>query len=162
VLVEIARRLPEAQLVFFTYRVAALSEKLRERLRRAGLDPVFVPWQARAAFAGWLERATLYLDTLGFSGFNTALQAVECGLPVVTHAGRFMRGRLAAGILARMGLGELVARSAEEYVTLAVRLAREADYRTSVRARIGQERGRIYGDRDAVGALREFLERVCL
>lgn len=159
VLVEIARQLPEAQLVFFTYRVAALSEKLRERLRRAGLDPVFVPWQPRAAFAGWLTRATVYLDTLGFSGFNTALQAVECDLPVVTYAGRFMRGRLAAGILARMGLDELVARSSEDYVRLAIRLAKDAPYRESVRARMVQARARLYADREAVGALEEFLQR---
>ena len=170
VLVEIARRLPEARLVFFTYRIAALSEKLRGRLRRlfaaSGLDldahALFVPWQPRAAFAGWLERAAVYLDTLGFSGFNTALQAVEQGLPVVTHAGRFMRGRLAAGILARIGLDELVARSTEEYVTLALRLVRDAPYRESVRARMAQTRSRLYADSEATGALEEFLARVCL
>jgi protein O-GlcNAc transferase len=165
VLVEIARRLPEARLVFFTYRIAALSEKLRARLRAAGLDDaraLFIPWQERAAFAGWLERATVYLDTLGFSGFNTALQAVEHGLPVVTHAGRFMRGRLAAGILARMGLDELVARSTEEYVTLAVRLVRDAKYHEAIRSQILRESARLYADRDATGALEEFLARVCL
>lgn len=164
VLVEIARRLPRARLVFFTYRIAALSEKLRARLRAAGLDAqaLFVPWQPSAAFAGWLERATVYLDTLGFSGFNTALQAVERGLPVVTYAGRFMRGRLGAGIVARMGLDELVAGTPEQYVTLAVRLAGDAHYRESVRARMAQAREQLYRDREPLGALGEFLARVCL
>ena len=36
--------------------------------------------------------------TLGFSGFNTVMQAVECGLPVVTLRGEFLRGRLGSGI----------------------------------------------------------------
>ena len=51
------------------------------------------------------------LDTLGFSGFNTAIQAVECGLPVVSREGEFMRGRLGSGILRRMGMEALVATS---------------------------------------------------
>ena len=55
----------------------------------------------------------MYLDSIGFSGFNTALQAVECGLPIVTREGRFMRGRLASGILKRMGLQDLVAADEE-------------------------------------------------
>lgn len=35
------------------------------------------------------------LDILRFSGYNTAVQAIECGLPRVTREGRFLRGRLA-------------------------------------------------------------------
>ena len=39
-------------------------------------------------------------------------------LPIVTREGSFLRGRLASGILKRMGLAELVAATEEEYVTL--------------------------------------------
>ena len=75
------------------------------------------------------------LDTIGFSGFNTAMQAVGSGLPIVTREGRFMRGRLASGLLKRMGLPELVAQSEEEYVAMAARLARDAEYGRQMRAR---------------------------
>ncbi len=61
-------------------------QRLRESFRRAGVDferrVTFLPWQPAGAFRALLRRADLYLDTLGFSGFNTALQALECGLPV--------------------------------------------------------------------------------
>jgi protein O-GlcNAc transferase len=165
VLAEIARRVPRGKLVFFTYRLAALTDKLRERLRAAfagaGLDldarAVFVPWQPRAAFYGWLERADVFLDTPGFSGFNTALQAAECGLPIVTRAGRFMRGRLAAGIVERMGLQELVARSDEEYVALAARLSHDRGYAQSVRARIAASSHLLFADLSPVRALEDFL-----
>jgi protein O-GlcNAc transferase len=165
ILAEIARRVPRGKLVFFTHSVSALTDKLRERLRaaftRAGLDldahAVFVPWQARAAFHGWLGTASVFLDTVGFSGFNTALQAAERGLPVVTRAGRFMRGRLAAGIAERMGLQELVARSDEDYVALAVRLATEQGYAQSVRSRIAASSGHLFFDAAPVRALETFL-----
>jgi protein O-GlcNAc transferase len=167
-LAEIARRVPHAKLVFFTYWLTPLSDKLRARLRaafgRAGLEfeqhVVFVPWQPRAAFYGWLERATVFLDTLGFSGFNTALQAAECALPLVTREGRFMRGRLASGIVRRMGLNELVVRSDKEYVALAARLAQDGAYRESIRSRMRSSQDVLFGDVAPIRALEAFLAQV--
>ena len=169
VLVEIARELGPCQFVFFDYESRRyLSEKLRQRLEasfdESGLrldeHAVFVPWLDRARFLGLLSRSTLYLDTIGFSGFNTALQAVECGLPVVTREGRFMRGRLASGILKRMGLPELVAANEEEYVALAVKIARDATYRDRLRSRIAASRHALFENVAAVRALEQFCEKI--
>ena len=152
-------------MIFFIQQPQYLSEKLRERLAgafaRAGLDfercVAFIPKQPRPAFYGLMKRADVFLDTIGFSGFNTAMQAVECGLPVVTREGRFMRGRFASGILKRIGLQELVAATDEHYVELAVRLAREGGYRDEIRARIAASRDVLYEDAAPVRALEEFL-----
>jgi predicted O-linked N-acetylglucosamine transferase (SPINDLY family) len=162
----IARGLGRCRFVFFVHRYRGLSEKLRSRLdqafRQAGVaferHVIFVPWQRKAEFYGWLRRADVFLDTIGFSGFNTALQAIECGLPVVTREGRFMRGRLASGILKRMQLDELVAASEKDYVSLAVRLAGQADYRERIRAEIAARRGVLFNDRAPIAALEELLE----
>ncbi len=97
------------------------------------------------------------LDTIGFSGFNTAMQAVESALPIVTIEGRFMRGRLASGILRRMGLHELVAPSTEEYATIAARLARDGEYRKSVRRRIEAARHVLFDDDAPIRAMEAFL-----
>lgn len=165
---QIARRLPESQFVFFSQSSGVLSQRLAERLRAvfdaAGLDYErhvrWVPWQSPAGFLGWLGRATAYLDTIGFSGFNTALYAVDCGLPIVTREGRFLRGRLASGILKRVALGELVVADEDAYVAQAVRLARDAAYRDSVRRRMEAGRASLYEDEGAVRALEDFLTRV--
>jgi predicted O-linked N-acetylglucosamine transferase (SPINDLY family) len=165
VFVEIARRLERCRMIFFTQQPQYLSEKLRQRLMevfaRAGLEferhVIFVPNQPRAAFYGLMKRADLFLDTIGFSGFNTAMQAIECGLPIVTREGRFLRGRFASGILKRMGLPELVAATEEEYIELAVKLALDAGYRGEIRARIAASRDVLYEDTAPVCALEEFL-----
>ncbi len=166
-LVEIARRLGRCRLVFFSFESGEMSEKLRRRLAAAfagaGLRfddfAAFLPWQSPAVFRGLLARADVFLDTLGFSGFNTAMQAVEGGLPLVTREGRFLRGNLAAGILRRIGLAELVAGSGDEYVRIAVRLSSDAAYRKDVRARIEARRGVLFGDLEPVRALEAFLEQ---
>jgi predicted O-linked N-acetylglucosamine transferase (SPINDLY family) len=168
VLPAIARRVPGSRFVFFTYRVPPLSEKLRVRLKgvfeREGLNFAehvsFLPWLSRAQFHGLMKQADVFLDTIGFSGFNTAVQAVESGLPVVTREGRFMRGRLASGVLRRMNLPELIAGSEDDYVALAVKLALDHAYRAALRERLAASRAAIYNDADAVRGLEDFLSRV--
>jgi len=162
---EIARRLGRGRLVFFRYWVRALSDGVEARLRGAfatrGVSferhVRFVPWQDRDAFYGLLGSADVFLDTLGFSGFNTALQAIECSLPVVTIEGRFLRGRLASGILRQMGLDELVASDPQAYIDLAVRIAGDAAGREALRGRIRAARTRLYGDLAPIRALEDFL-----
>jgi predicted O-linked N-acetylglucosamine transferase (SPINDLY family) len=168
VLVEIARRVPSCRLVFFRSRPEPLADKLRERLRgafgRAGVDferhVAFVPWQTTGAFRALLRRADLYLDTIGFSGFNTALHALECGVPLVAREGRFLRGRLASGLLRHIGLGELVAPSDEGYVELAAALAADAARRGELRRRIESARERIYRDPAPLDALERFVKTI--
>ena len=163
---EIARRLGRCRFLFFTDPTRrALSQKLQQRLRAAfagaGLNGddfvVFLPWLPRPVFFGLLQRADVFLDTIGFSGFNNAMQAVEAGLPIVTREGRFLRGRLASGILKRMQLSELVAASEEEYVAIAARLVQDAEYRGRIRARIAAQRHVLFEDPAPIRALEDFL-----
>jgi protein O-GlcNAc transferase len=168
VFTEIAGRLGRCRFVFFTYRVAELSGKLHDRLRRLfgqrGLDAdkfvSFVPWQSPGQFRDLMARADLFLDAIGFSGFNTAMEAVECALPIVTREGRFMRGRLASGILKRMGLEELVAPTEDAYIDLAVRICRDDAYRAHLRERIEARRSILFDDPTPIRALEDFLSRV--
>jgi predicted O-linked N-acetylglucosamine transferase (SPINDLY family) len=168
VLAAIAARLPGCRLVFFRGEPAALSRKLEARLRHAfgaaRLDferqVKFVPWLDLQRFRELLAHADLYLDTLGFSGFNTALLALESGVPVLAYEGRYLRGRLASGMLRHLGLDELVARTEGEYIELAVALASDDGRRAALRQRIARERGRLYEDPTPVAALEAFFERI--
>jgi predicted O-linked N-acetylglucosamine transferase (SPINDLY family) len=151
--------------VFFAHRLRPLTERLRARLQAAfrarGLDAerylAFVPWLSKPALLGLMAQAHVCLDTIGFSGFNTALQAVQAGLPLVAREGRFMRGRLGSGILKRMDLPELVAASEEGYVDLAERIARDRAYRERIAARTESARQSLYRDLAPIRALEEFL-----
>jgi predicted O-linked N-acetylglucosamine transferase (SPINDLY family) len=163
VLVEIARRLGKCRLAFFTATPQALSHKLRQRLERAGLDFTrharFLPWLAPGEFRALMASADLYLDTIGFSGFNTALQAVEAGLPVLTREGRFLRGRLASGILRRIAVDELVVPTEQAYVELAVALSGNRERRETLKKAIEAKREVLFNDPAPVAALQEFLLR---
>jgi protein O-GlcNAc transferase len=165
VLVEIARRLGACTFIFFAHEKIELSKRLMTRIaaafRRANLDPdrfiILIPWQSRESFLGLLQQADVYLDTIGFSGFNTVMQAIEAGLPCVAYEGRFMRGRLGSGIMQRLGLPELIAADKARYIDTAVHLGEDARHRAQLRERIRASEPALYADRSAVDALASLL-----
>jgi predicted O-linked N-acetylglucosamine transferase (SPINDLY family) len=165
VLTAIARELGACQFVFFAHWARALSDQLQRRLAaafaHAGLDPRrhlrLLPWLSPPEFHALMRRADLCLDTLGFSGFNTALQALECSLPMVTREGRFLRGRLASGLLRHLGLHELVASDEQTYAATAVTLVRDPARRRVLREHIEAQRHLLYGDPAPIRALEDFL-----
>ena len=168
VLVDIVARTGDCQIVLFELaQRPELSVQVFERLARAftarGMDWTrhlrLLPWQPKAAFRSLCQQATAVLDTIGFSGFNTAVHTLQAGAPLVAYAGKRMRGRLASGTLEYLGLGELVADTPAGYVDLAVRLATDAGYAAQVRRRIGGAVGTLYGDRSAIDALAEFARQ---
>jgi predicted O-linked N-acetylglucosamine transferase (SPINDLY family) len=159
------RRSGGGRLVFFRTHGEERNRLLETRLRAAfdasDLDfdahVSFVPALARPEFFALMRRSALLLDTLGFSGFNTAIQAIECGLPVVGFEGEFMRGRLASGILRQLDLPELVARTPEEFVRKAVELIQEPQSRKALQAAIVERRDRLFHDLAPVRALESCL-----
>ncbi len=145
---EIARRLGRCTIVFFTHtQYRFLSERLQRRLEAAfaarGMrfadHCVVLPWQDKSTYLGLMRRADVMLDTIGFSGFVTAMYAAESGLPFVTCEGKFMRGRFGSGILRQMGLDELIAADDRAYVDLVVAIASNAERRARLRQRIAAD-----------------------
>ncbi len=74
------------------------------------------------------------LDTMRWSGGQTSVDALACGLPVVTLPGSMMRGRQSAGMLGLLGLGELIAADADDYVSIATRLCQDGAWRKMLAA----------------------------
>jgi protein O-GlcNAc transferase len=101
---------------------------------------VFAPRLAAAEHLARHQRADLFLDTLPYNAHTTASDALWAGLPVLTCVGHSFSARVAASLLNAIGLGELATASLTEYEQLALRLAREPDELTQVRARLWQNR----------------------
>ena len=153
------------RLVFFRSHRAAMSAQVERRMRqaftKAGVDydrtVAWVPTLNRGRFFGLMQRATALLDTIGFSGFNTAVQALECDLPVVAFEGEFMRGRLASGPLRHLGLNELVATTPEAFADIALRLVEDDAWHAHLEREIAQRRHALFYDKTPVRALEDAL-----
>jgi predicted O-linked N-acetylglucosamine transferase (SPINDLY family) len=168
VLVEIAARMRACHFVLFKYPLEGLFRQFRSRLAKAFAEAdlryedffVEIPWLSKPSFNSLMRKGTVFLDTIGFSGFNTAMQAIECGLPIVTKDGSFMRGRLASGVLKRLGMLETIAPSEEQYVELAVKIAQNPELRERLGNQVRESRHVLFDDVEPVRALEDFLMTV--
>jgi predicted O-linked N-acetylglucosamine transferase (SPINDLY family) len=159
------RRNSGGRLVFFRSHNETLDRILEHRLRAAfekgGVQfdqrVSIIPFLDSSRYHGLMRQSALMLDTLGFSGFNTALQAIECDLPVVAFEGEFMRGRLASGVMRRLDLPELVAATKQDFIDKAVKLAADPGRRDKLRGEIRRRRGVLFNDMAPVHALERRL-----
>jgi protein O-GlcNAc transferase len=83
-----------------------------------------------------LKRADLFLDSLPYNAHTTASDALWAGLPLVTAIGTSFPGRVAASLLAAIGLPELVTHSMAEYERLAIHLAENRGALTTIRRKL--------------------------
>ena len=155
---------PEAMLVMFDGRHPRVTDIFAKRMARA--------LEARGVAAERLRilppvphddylRINLLcdamLDTLHWSGGNTSLDALACGLPVVALPGAFMRGRQSAAMLRIVGVPELVAEDRAGYVERATRLARDPQWRDALRQRIRDGAGLLFDNTAPVEAFARLL-----
>ena len=101
---------------------------LQAAARTAGIDPARLVFAAPAALDVHFARHTLadlFLDTLPYNAHATCCDALWSGLPVLTCAGSAYAGRVAASMLAAVGLPELITTSPEDYEALSLALARD-------------------------------------
>jgi predicted O-linked N-acetylglucosamine transferase (SPINDLY family) len=166
-LVQIASRVPNAQFVFLT-ESDLIAADLQRRLDRAfaaanlkaGDYCVLLPALERFTYWNLSLLGDVFLDAIGWSGGVSTFEAIACRLPIVTLPGEFMRGRQSYAILTQLGVTETIARSAPEFVEIAVRLGKDRPWRNEVIAKMGANYASLFGDTRCVRALEEFYQRV--
>lgn len=82
----------------------------------------------------YYQQVDVALDTTPYGGTTTTCEALWMGVPVVTLAGKVHAGRVGVSILNNLGLGDLVAGSAQQYVARALSVAADAARRQELRA----------------------------
>lgn len=88
-----------------------------------------------------LNDADVYLDSFPFGGYNTVVEALVCGCPVVTLETEHAVGRFGAALLRALELPSfLIAQTVDEYCDAASRLVADAELRLEVRGQLSRQR----------------------
>jgi hypothetical protein len=82
------------------------------------------------------EKGRFTMHSFPFGGGTTLVDALVIGLPLTVLRGRHEYNRYSAAVLNRIGLGELVADTKEEWIDLCVRLIDDDAYLADVTARV--------------------------
>lgn len=137
-----ALREPRLRIVVEHGERSAVAESVRTRFSEHGVAPERVDVQGRtglAGFFGLLGEIDIALDPFPYNGGTSTHLSLWAGVPVVTLAGSSAMARSGVMILSALGLTDLVAANADEYVAIATRLARDprrlSDLRSGLRDR---------------------------
>jgi protein O-GlcNAc transferase len=162
----IANDLGHCKFVFIQYdKGAYVTEIFQQRLSRAFQEfdlnyqdyCIFLPPLNIRRFAGMAAIADVFLDSIGWSGCNSTLEAIAHNIPVVTLSGDLMRGRHTMAILKMMDIEETIAATKEDYVKIAIRLGQDAEYRQYISQQVTENKYKLYRDLKPVRALEDFL-----
>ena len=135
-------------------------ERLRQRAAFEGVEPERIEFVGTLPVARYLEqyhRIDIALDPFPYPGGTTSCDALWMGVPVVTLPGITAISRGGLSILSNLGLGELVAKSPDDYVRIAAELAADLPRLTELRASL-RERMRSSPLMDAPGFARDVEE----
>jgi predicted O-linked N-acetylglucosamine transferase (SPINDLY family) len=114
---------------------------IRKIFAAEGVAPERVVFEAvRGRHLPYYNQMDISLDTFPQTGGTTTCESLWMGVPVVAKVGDAVFERLSYSVLMNVGLGDLVARSTQEYVELALKLgadhARIAELRRGMRERL--------------------------
>jgi predicted O-linked N-acetylglucosamine transferase (SPINDLY family) len=101
-----------------------------ERLHMLGWEP------SVGDHLGTYNRIDISLDTFPYNGTTTTCEALWMGVPVITLAGNTHASRVGVSLLINAGVSELIAKTCDEYLAIAVALATDTRRLQSMRERL--------------------------
>jgi len=119
------------------------ARNLQAQAKKRNLDLhrlVFARSMPNAEHLARYRLADLFLDTLPYGAHTTASDSLWAGLPVLTRTGESFASRVASSLLHAVGLPELIARTTEQYESLAIELANNPVKLSSLKARLAENR----------------------
>ena len=134
-----------------------LSDRFRFSLGDVIERIIFIPHMPGEKFLGLLTLADVVLDIPTFSGGNSSFEALAMGTPIITWPQDFMRGRVTAALYKQMGLHELIATDADSYLSLALRLVQDIDFKRRMQADIKANVDKLYKRPEPVQEMERFF-----
>jgi protein O-GlcNAc transferase len=165
VFAKIASTIGNCQFVFVSHRSTEITNVFKRRLEAAFAKVntkstdycVFLPTIAQDKFTAATGLCDVFLDSVGWSGCNTALEALAYDMPIVTMPLDLMRTRHSSAFLEMMGVRETIVDSLNEYISIAARLAKDKVFRLDTKEKMHANKQKIFRDRNAVTGLEKFL-----
>ena len=166
---EIAKRHPEAFIVLVGHMGnGGIADRLYARLRphfeQRGMEIEnhlrILPRLDYGDFMGLFAISHHTIDTIDWNGGNSSMQSFSLDCPVVTLPTAFMRGRHTVAMLELLELPELIARNADDYVSISSRLLSDDGFHAEVKQKIQQRKSRLFQDKSVAEAFQVAVETV--
>jgi predicted O-linked N-acetylglucosamine transferase (SPINDLY family) len=155
---------PHGLVVLLSGRYEFIAAQLRARFARtmgkASERVMFLPWQPFDDYCRLMQLADVVLDPPHFGHGSSAYDVFSFNKPLVTLPGYSIVSRVGAACYRRMGLADLIAADAEQYIALALRLGADRDDRRAVEQRIAAASGVLFDDATAIAEHERFFAAI--
>ena len=102
----------------------------------------------------------VFLDTFPFGSHTTGCDVIWADRPLVTYCGKSFASRVAASILTKIDVPELITRSIPEYIEMAVSLA-DAHKRSHISNKIIQQKHGLFDNQKFVENFESIIINIC-
>ena len=140
--------------IVFSYAETSYAKQLLTRLEKSlgnlSSRYRFIDRLKQDDFLMLLDMVDVILDSFPFAGGNTTLQSIAVDQPVVTLASSELRGKGTDSTFGLMGIKEVIAKTKEEYVEIALKLAQDKPYRESIRQKIKENKHLIFNQEEVI------------
>ena len=120
--------LPKSRLRLTRIRSPRCAADIISMLEQCGIEPARIdclPYKIEVPVEPPFTGVDIALDTYPYNGVTTTCESLFSGLPVISLHGASGASRSGLSILGAVGLGDLVASTAAQYVQIAIGLARD-------------------------------------
>ena len=137
----ILKTLPNARLILkdLSFADIATCYSVKKMFAEKEIDPERITletWEKSPKHLEVYNRIDIALDPFPFNGLTTSCEAMWMGVPIVTFAGIAYASRAGVSLLSNVGLKELVAKTSDEYISIAVNLAKDLKRLQSLRVHL--------------------------
>jgi protein O-GlcNAc transferase len=95
--------------------------------------------QLHADHLARMAAADLFLDTFPYGAHTTGSEALRSGIPLLTLQGSSYVSRVGSSLLTRLGFGELITTTRDEYVKKAIEIAKSPTALLDLKSRLARE-----------------------
>ena len=139
---KILRAIPNARLIIKSLSLSkkAIRRYAIDKFRQEGFD------MDRVELMSWIDstrmhletynRLDIALDTFPYNGTTTTCEALWMGVPVISLAGNTHVSRVGVSLLSHGGLPDLIAKTEDEYIDIAMTLANDVERLQSLRKKL--------------------------
>lgn len=161
---EILRKDEKGIVVFAKNRYEYTTELLKLRITITNPDiaerVIFLDRMSHNKYLSMIYHSDVLLDSLYFGGGTTSYEAFAMNRPVVTLPWTYERGRFTLGCYKQMGIDECVVNNFDEYISLAVKIANDKDYRNNIISQIETKNHLLFSDISVVQEYSNFFKKV--
>jgi predicted O-linked N-acetylglucosamine transferase (SPINDLY family) len=126
--------------------------KIINRFNNAGIGHQikFIPPMTHFGYMNLIYISDIVLDVYPFGGCNSSMESFSLGKVIVTQPSEMINGRFTCGFYKKMGLNNYICKNKNDYVNLAVKLAKNKGYREKIEKEILEKNNLLFEDKDSI------------